>query len=112
MSTITSEIGEVQSIAPNLKIELAEFCQLWECSRFQNERPCFYCPFAPYADRNVKETSLKRALRSPLMETIRANHAHLEETSGGCALWREREWVASLVGKQGRDCAASGCAPQ
>jgi MoaA/NifB/PqqE/SkfB family radical SAM enzyme len=55
------------------------------------------CPFAPFADRNVAETSLKRALRSPLLEKIRENHGRLKETSGGCALWKEREWVASLL---------------
>jgi MoaA/NifB/PqqE/SkfB family radical SAM enzyme len=55
------------------------------------------CPFAPYSDRNVTDTSLKSALRSPLLEKIRANHANLQETSGGCALWAEREWVASLT---------------
>jgi MoaA/NifB/PqqE/SkfB family radical SAM enzyme len=55
------------------------------------------CPFAPYADRNVAATSLKRALSSPLLEKIRVHHAALDETSGGCALWTEREWVASLV---------------
>ena len=58
------------------------------------------CPFAPYSDRNVAESSLKRALRSPLLEQIRANHDRLEETVGGCALWNERAWVASLVKEQ------------
>jgi MoaA/NifB/PqqE/SkfB family radical SAM enzyme len=55
------------------------------------------CPFAPYSDRNVAATSLKRALRSPLLEKIRENHANLDETAGGCALWIKRDWVASLV---------------
>ncbi|MGA2508149.1 MAG: radical SAM protein [Chitinispirillaceae bacterium] len=55
------------------------------------------CPFAPYSDRNVAATSLKRALRSPLLDKIRGNHANLKETAGGCALWQEREWVASLT---------------
>ena len=55
------------------------------------------CPFAPYSDRNIVEMPLKRALRSPLLEKIRENHGSLQETSGGCALWTEREWVASLV---------------
>jgi MoaA/NifB/PqqE/SkfB family radical SAM enzyme len=54
------------------------------------------CPFAPYADRNVAETSLKRALGSPLLEKIRQNHDKLQETAGGCSLWAEREWVASI----------------
>jgi MoaA/NifB/PqqE/SkfB family radical SAM enzyme len=55
------------------------------------------CPFAPYSDRDVATASLTRALSSPLLEKIRENHAALDETSGGCALWTEREWVASLV---------------
>ena len=55
------------------------------------------CPFAPYSDRNIQDTSLKRALRSPLLGKIRQNHDTLQETAGGCALWKEREWVASLV---------------
>ena len=55
------------------------------------------CPFAPYSDRNVTSMSLMSALGSPLLEKIRANHANLQETSGGCALWAEREWVASLA---------------
>ena len=55
------------------------------------------CPFAPYSDRNVRATSLKQGFGSPLLEKIRENHANLDETSSGCALWTEREWVASLV---------------
>ncbi|MBN1130204.1 MAG: radical SAM protein [Chitinispirillaceae bacterium] len=57
------------------------------------------CPFAPYADRNVAETSLKRALGSPLLKKIRENHGALQETAGGCSLWAEREWVASIAGQ-------------
>jgi MoaA/NifB/PqqE/SkfB family radical SAM enzyme len=59
------------------------------------------CPFAPYSDRNVAETSLKRSLGSPLLAKIRENHGKLQETSGGCALWKEREWVASIAGNNG-----------
>jgi MoaA/NifB/PqqE/SkfB family radical SAM enzyme len=57
------------------------------------------CPFAPYSDTNVTSASLKSALGSPLLEKIRANHVNLRETSGGCTLWAEREWVASLASK-------------
>jgi MoaA/NifB/PqqE/SkfB family radical SAM enzyme len=59
------------------------------------------CPFAPYSDRNVSETSLKRSLGSPLLEKIRQNHGKLHETAGGCSLWTEREWVASIAGQNG-----------
>lgn len=55
------------------------------------------CPFAPYADASVAATTLKDALASPLLEAIRRNHAELKETRGGCALWRNRAWVESLL---------------
>jgi len=55
------------------------------------------CPFAPYSDRNLREMSLKDALRSELLSTIRSNRERLCEVEGGCALWREQEWVRSLV---------------
>jgi MoaA/NifB/PqqE/SkfB family radical SAM enzyme len=55
------------------------------------------CPFAPYSDCNLKDMSLKDALGSKLLATIRENGERLEETSGGCALWRERDWVRGLL---------------
>ncbi len=57
------------------------------------------CPFAPYSDTNLRNTSLKEALGSRLLKEIRENHHMLEETSGGCALWRNREWVQGLTEK-------------
>lgn len=55
------------------------------------------CPFAPFSDTNLKDLSLRDALQSPLLRTIRDNHDRLKETRGGCALWAEREWVRSLL---------------
>ncbi|WP_165849108.1 radical SAM protein [Candidatus Cryosericum septentrionale] len=55
------------------------------------------CPFAPYSDANVRDVPLRDALASPLLATIRTNHDRLTETSGGCALWSQREWVRSLL---------------
>lgn len=55
------------------------------------------CPFAPYSDSNLRDMSLKEALGSDLLRTIRENGERLEETSGGCALWRERNWLRSLL---------------
>ena len=54
------------------------------------------CPFSPYSDSNLKNVSLREALESQLLGTIRENHHRLRETKGGCALWENREWVASL----------------
>jgi MoaA/NifB/PqqE/SkfB family radical SAM enzyme len=55
------------------------------------------CPFAPYSDTNLKEQSLKDALGSEFLRKIRENHENLKETKGGCALWDNSEWVASLL---------------
>ncbi|MFH1383291.1 MAG: radical SAM protein [Chloroflexota bacterium] len=55
------------------------------------------CPFAPYSDINLRDSSLKDALQSPFLEAIRRNHGELRETEGGCALWVKREWVRSLL---------------
>jgi MoaA/NifB/PqqE/SkfB family radical SAM enzyme len=54
------------------------------------------CPFAPFSDANVRETSLREALASQLMRKIRESDTHLSESEGGCALWNEQEWVESL----------------
>jgi MoaA/NifB/PqqE/SkfB family radical SAM enzyme len=55
------------------------------------------CPFSPFSDINLKQTSLKEALQSQLLEMIRNNHNRLQETAGGCALWENREWVESVA---------------
>jgi MoaA/NifB/PqqE/SkfB family radical SAM enzyme len=54
------------------------------------------CPFIPYSDINIKNCSLKEALQSKFLKTIRENHSQLEETHG-CALWEQREWVQNLA---------------
>ena len=55
------------------------------------------CPFAPYSDTNLRESTLKDALQSRFLRTIRENHDQLRETEGGCALWAKRHWVRSLL---------------
>jgi len=55
------------------------------------------CPFSPYADTNLKNASLKEALQSKFLATIRENHHMLTESQTGCALWENREWVRSLL---------------
>lgn len=54
------------------------------------------CPFAPFSDTNLKETSLKEALKSNFLKTVRENHHKLTENEGGCALWSNRDWVRRL----------------
>jgi MoaA/NifB/PqqE/SkfB family radical SAM enzyme len=55
------------------------------------------CPFAPYSDTSLKDLTLKDALSSEFLRKIRENHENLKETKGGCALWENRQWVASLL---------------
>ncbi len=61
------------------------------------------CPFAPYSDSSVCGVSLRDALRSPLLEAIRADHDQFGDTSGGCALWRRREQVQELLKSRRRE---------
>ncbi|HEY3314909.1 MAG TPA: radical SAM protein [Bacillota bacterium] len=66
------------------------------------------CPFAPYSDADLGVMTLSEALRSPLLRTIRESRDRLRETRGGCALWREREWVSGL--EAGRNLAPGSAA--
>ncbi|HQI71230.1 MAG TPA: hypothetical protein PLT47_10795, partial [Bacteroidales bacterium] len=59
------------------------------------------CPFAPYSDLNLNRVSLKEALDSELLRTIRNRHTWLEEHNNcGCSLWENREWLMSLTKKK------------
>ena len=61
------------------------------------------CPFSPYSDINVKNTSLRQALRSPLFTALREQNVLLEDHSGGCVLFERRETVeALLAGEAGK----------
>ncbi|MGA2477412.1 MAG: radical SAM protein [Spirochaetia bacterium] len=55
------------------------------------------CPFAPYSDASLQRVSLREALKSRFLRLMRENHALFSETEGGCALWRQREAVESLL---------------
>lgn len=55
------------------------------------------CPFAPISDVNLKQMSLRDALKSPMIKKIRENHHLLEESKGGCALYENKEWIMELT---------------
>ncbi len=55
------------------------------------------CPFSPYSDTNLNETSFAEALASPLLQRILDSGVVLDETDGRCALWKRRSWVARLL---------------
>ena len=55
------------------------------------------CPFSPYSDINVKDTSLRQVLRSPLFAALREQDVLMEEHSGGCVLFERRESVEAIL---------------
>ena len=55
------------------------------------------CPAAPFSDANLTRMPLRQALQSRFLGEIRKHHEELTETKGGCALWTNREWTASVL---------------
>lgn len=58
------------------------------------------CPFSPYSDTNVMETSLKSALRSPLFQALSDNGNLIKEHIGGCVLFEQKKQVEALLKKE------------
>ena len=57
------------------------------------------CPFSPYSDVNIKDTSLREAMRSPLFTALRSGDLLLDDYKGGCVLYEKRELVEALIKK-------------
>jgi MoaA/NifB/PqqE/SkfB family radical SAM enzyme len=55
------------------------------------------CPFSPYSDVNVRDTSLKDAIRSHLFETLREEGVLQGEHEGGCVLYTRRAQVEKIA---------------
>ena len=55
------------------------------------------CPFSPYSDVNIRDTSLREALRSPLFTALRSGDILLDDHDGGCVLYEKRELVEALL---------------
>ncbi len=55
------------------------------------------CPFSPYSDVNVRDMSLKDALRSPLFTALRSGDLLADDHKGGCVLYEKREQVRALL---------------
>lgn len=54
------------------------------------------CPFAPFSDRNIRDMPLREALSSPLLSRVKELHPELDETDGGCALWKRRDMLSLM----------------
>ena len=56
------------------------------------------CPFSPYSDVNLRNTSLRSAIASPLFQALQSQGLLSGEHVGGCVLYEKREQVAALLG--------------
>lgn len=61
------------------------------------------CPFSAYSDINVKNTSLKEALKSKLFELINSRSLLIEDHAGGCVLFERREQVEAIMQQLAQD---------
>ena len=57
------------------------------------------CPFSPYSDINVRDSSLRDALHSPLFTALRDGNILMDDHEGGCVLYEKRELVENLLAK-------------
>lgn len=58
------------------------------------------CPFSPYSDINVRDTSLKEALSSKLFTALRSSDILADDHKGGCVLNEKREQVEALLSQE------------
>ncbi len=54
------------------------------------------CPFSPYSDINVKDTSLRAAINSKLFRSLIDGGLLNDDHKGGCVLYEKRELVKEL----------------
>lgn len=60
------------------------------------------CPFSPYSDVNVRDTSLRQTLKSPLFTALQAGDILVDDHIGGCVLYEKRHAVEALLSGAGK----------
>ena len=60
------------------------------------------CPFSPYSDINVRDTSLREALHSPLFRALQTQGLLNDDHIGGCTLYMNRDKVEAIVNNSGK----------
>ena len=56
------------------------------------------CPFSPYSDINVKDTSLREAMNSRLFKALQKEGVLMDDHDGGCVLYEKRHEVEAILG--------------
>ena len=59
------------------------------------------CPFSPYSDISVVDTSLLDAMNSRLFRELRDGGHLMEDHAGGCVLYEKRHLVEQLLASEG-----------
>ena len=54
------------------------------------------CPFSPYSDINVKDTSLREAMNSKLFKALQSEGVLMDDHDGGCVLYEKRKLVEEI----------------
>ncbi len=55
------------------------------------------CPFSPYSDTNIRDCTLREALKSPLFRKLAETGMLLGEHDGGCLLFKKEKEVRELL---------------
>ncbi|MCC9296158.1 radical SAM protein [Clostridium sp. WLY-B-L2] len=55
------------------------------------------CPLSPYSDVNLKDSSLREALKSPLFKKLKDNEMLVGEHKGGCTLFKKEDDVKKFL---------------
>ena len=59
------------------------------------------CPFSPYSDVNIRNTSLKEVMHSKLFRMLKDKDILAEDHKGGCVLFEKRDQVEALLSEIG-----------
>ena len=59
------------------------------------------CPFSPYSDVNVRDSSLRDAMHSKLFGALQEQDILADDHKGGCVLFEKRELVEAQLASIG-----------
>ena len=61
------------------------------------------CPFSPYSDINVRDTSLREAVNSKLFKSLIEDGLLEDDHKGGCILFEKRDRVIDYIDSLSRN---------
>ena len=61
------------------------------------------CPFSPYSDINVRDTSVREALKSPLFYALNTQGLLNDDHVGGCTLYMNKDKVEKIISESKKE---------